>query len=421
MTNHLLNIASRVVGRPLLLEQGKAEVILDVLSGRMGYAFEHEPMQPEASRFFGSHYDSHGNYNAIEREGSVGIIRVLGSLVNRGAYVGASSGVTSYEGLEHQMREAAADDSITSVIVDMNSSGGEAAGMFSVAKAMADLRAVKPVVVVVNETCASAAYGIASQASEIVISETSFVGSIGVVMTHVDASAKLEKDGLKVTMIHEGKHKVDGNPFEPLADGVLERFKADAGYFYSMFVSLVAHGRGDRTTEEQARATEARVYIGQHAIDAGLADRMASFRDVLAELTTTNAGDARSNLGNVSMTDNTTTPTASITQQQMDAAVATAKAEGVKGERDRFAAILGSDEAKANMSLAMHLASNTDMDADGVKAALAAAGPAASASTESGSRIETVADRAEHRIDANTTGTKTKAEEVDAMWDSVLG
>jgi ClpP class serine protease len=67
---------------------------------------------------------------------------------------------------------------------------------------------------------ASAAYGLASAANEIVISPTSIVGSIGVVMLHADRSGELAAQGVKPTLIFAGSHKVDGNPFEPLSDAV---------------------------------------------------------------------------------------------------------------------------------------------------------------------------------------------------------
>src|SRR5690606_39452839 len=52
-------------------------------------------------------------------------------------------------------------------------------------------------------------------------------GSVGVVMAHASYEDYLEQEGIKVTLIHSGAHKTDGNPYEDLPGEVLERFQAD--------------------------------------------------------------------------------------------------------------------------------------------------------------------------------------------------
>ncbi len=133
----------------------------------------------------------------------------------------------------------------------------------------------------VNDMAASAAYGIASAANEIVVSPTSIVGSIGVVMTHMDRSKQLERSGVKPTLVYAGAHKVDANPFGPLSETVQADLQTEVMKFYDQFVGLVARGRPGMG-EQAIRDTEARTYIGEDAIKMGLADRVASLDDVLA-------------------------------------------------------------------------------------------------------------------------------------------
>ncbi len=223
----LIHIADRVLNRPLLVTRDKAQVVLSVLAGRIGVN------SPEASRFEGSSVveDENGARRSVPyrvtREG-VGIITVTGSLVNRGAWIGASSGLTSYEGIGHQLKTVAADPSVRSVILDLHSPGGEAVGAFEVASLVRELSARKRTVAVVNGMAASAAYAIASGASEIVTTETGVSGSIGVVLLHADFSRQLDREGITPTLIHAGAHKVDGNPFEPLtAEDVIEIMRAE--------------------------------------------------------------------------------------------------------------------------------------------------------------------------------------------------
>lgn len=357
----LMQIADRVLGRPLMMHPQKVDVILHVLQGRLPIdATSLAPLGPEATRFMGSPNKS----GSFRIEGGVAIIPVIGSLVNRGAWIGASSGATSYEGLAKQFADAATDKDVKAVIIDLDSPGGEATGMFSLSAKVRELAAIKPVVAVVNDMAASAAYGIASQCTEIVVSPTSIVGSIGVVLTHLDRSGEMEKKGVAATFIHAGKHKVDGHPFGPLSDTVRADLQAEVGKFYDQFVGLVAAGRGDKLTEAAARNTEARTFIGQDAIDQGLADRMASFEAVLSSL------QSNPSTGSVGMKKGTRMSGQAenhVTAEAHAAAVAAARAEGHKAgaeeAKGRIGAILNAEEAKGRSALAASLAFDTDMDA----------------------------------------------------------
>lgn len=278
---HLIRIAE-ALSRPLLFHPAKLEVILGALGDRLDLGLE--PPPPEASRFLG-HRRGGSNIRSVD---GIALISIVGSLANRGAYVGASSGIVSYEGIGAQIREAAADRAIKAIILDIDSPGGEATGMFRLAEMIRTVRRSKRVVAYVDDLAASAAYGIASAATEIVISPTSIVGSIGVVLAHVDRSRELEAKGQRVTLIHAGAHKVDGNPFGPLSETVRADLQGEVMTFYDRFVETVLAGR-PKLSAEQIRGTEAKTFIGAAAIEAGLADRVASIDDVLAGLARSSA------------------------------------------------------------------------------------------------------------------------------------
>lgn len=380
----LIHVADRVLNRPLLITRDKAQVILSVLAGRIGVT------SPEASRFEGDSVerDADGNVkttrdrwgdSVVKRKpynvsNGVGIITITGSLVNRGAWVGASSGLTSYEGIGHQFKTAAADDDIHSVIIDMHTPGGEAVGAFEAAALARQLSAKKRTVALVNGMAASAGYAIASAANEIVTTETGVSGSIGVVLLHADFSRQLDREGITPSLIHAGAHKVDGNPFEPLSEDVRADLQAEVNAFYESFLQTVSKGRGARLSIDAARKTEARTMIGEEAVKAGLADRVGTFETVLADLTRastrTTVKPRRSAMDN----NDNPTPVASISQAQHDSAVASARADGVKegaqAERDRFAAIVSAEGITGNsarISAALDLATKSPgMSADDV-------------------------------------------------------
>ena len=417
----LPNIASRVLNRPLLLHPAKVEVVLDVLSGRLGVGTPAVAPAPDASRFFGTARREDGAIRPYRVVGSTAIIGVLGSLVNRGAWIGASSGLVSYEGLAAQLSAAQADPDVDSVILDLDSPGGEAAGMDGIAERVRALGAVKPVVAFVNDMAASAAYGIASAAREIVVSPTSIVGSIGVVIAHFDRSEQMEKLGVKATLIHAGEHKVDGHPFGPLPDGVKADLRAEVETIYEQFVGLVARGRAGLSAD-QVRATEARTFTGQDAIDRGLADRIATFEAILEELSTQarRAAIQRSGFAMSNSTTQAAAPqaeNAGITQEAHDAAVNAAMAEGERigaaAERERIAGILGHEAAEGRDAQARAIALETDMTADQAAKVLAAS-PKASAVASLEQRA------AEAGAEFGSAPKESAAAAADAVWDRAV-
>ncbi len=289
-TNLLPLLTQRVFNRPLLIHPGMADALYGMLDGRINvgsFAADVLPPAPEASQFKGTRVREDGTRRNVRASGKTALITIDGSLVNRGAWMGKDfcTGLVSYEGINAQLDEVAVEAEIENVILDINSYGGEANGMAATARKVRELRKTKYVVAVINDVAASAGYGLASGADEIVVSETSVVGSIGVVMLHLDRSAEMAAKGVRPTFIHAGAHKVDGHPFGPLPENVRSDMQRDVMAFYDQFLGVVEAGRGkSRLNVKRARETEARTFIGQAAVDAGLADRVASLDDVLAEL-----------------------------------------------------------------------------------------------------------------------------------------
>ena len=97
----------------------------------------------------------------------------------------------------------------------------------------------------------------AAQADRILLPRTGAVGSIGVVVMHADLSGKLDQDGVQVTLIHSGQHKVDGNPYAPLPGDVRGDIQREIDVLRFLFAETVAAGRAGRLSQETALATEA--------------------------------------------------------------------------------------------------------------------------------------------------------------------
>ncbi|MGY6696039.1 MAG: S49 family peptidase [Roseinatronobacter sp.] len=297
-------IAARAFNTPLLVEPSKAMAFLSGLGPRiLGRRVETvdtvevvdaaatTASPARASLLAGGLADSyrqHGDapYPVVD---GIAVIEIAGVLIHRGGWIGQSSGQTSYEGIAAQIEAAASDPAVRGLALEIDSFGGEVAGVFDLADRIRAIRGSKPIWAFVAEHAFSAGYALASQADRILLPRTGTLGSIGVVVLHADLSGQLDQDGVRVTLIHSGSHKVDGNPYQPLPEAVQGDIQREIDVLRFLFAETVAAGRVGRLSEEAAQATEAATYRGADALAAGLADEVtdlasgfAAFRQMLS-------------------------------------------------------------------------------------------------------------------------------------------
>ena len=287
---HHAQIAQRAFNTPLMVDPAKALAFLSGLGPRItGQEITFQGLDIEATDQTAAHVPARASLfsndlaQRHQRNGSqpyalvdgIAVIEIAGTLVHRGAWIGQSSGLTSYEGIVAQLQAALADPGVRGIALDIDSFGGEVAGAFDLADRIRAARAQKPVHAFVAEHALSAGYVLASQADRIILPRTGAVGSIGVVALHTDISGALDQKGIAITLIHAGAHKVDANPYQPLPEAVHDQMQRELEVVRFLFAETVATGRGDRLTHTAALATEAAVFRGADAIAAGLADELA--------------------------------------------------------------------------------------------------------------------------------------------------
>lgn len=186
--------------------------------------------------------------------------------------------------LEATMNRLAGDDEIGQIILDVDSPGGTVTGVPEAADAIHNAAKRKQVTAVVNPMAASAAYWLVSQASSVITIPSGSVGSIGVYMMHVDFSEAMANDGIKVTYIYAGPHKVEGNPFEPLAEDAREFLQGQVNDTYSSFIKAVARGRGVTAATVKSDFGGGRVLDAKAALEAGMIDKTATVAMALKQL-----------------------------------------------------------------------------------------------------------------------------------------
>ncbi|EFO33912.1 minor capsid protein C [Roseibium sp. TrichSKD4] len=221
-------------------------------------------------------------YTAMD---GVAVISVYGFLVSDLPFHGASW-ITGYNGIRLAFLAALSDPDIRAIALDVSSPGGMVSGCFELVEFIRQARGEKPIMAIVRDLSASAAFAISSAAEVITVPNTGSVGSIGVVRMHGDFSKMFSDVGLKVTLIHSGARKVDGNPYQELPDTVRESWQASVDAVRDLFADHVAAGRGiDRQTVLE---TEAELYDGPlnlaRAREIGLIDQIMSPDKAFASL-----------------------------------------------------------------------------------------------------------------------------------------
>lgn len=91
-------------------------------------------------------------------------------------------------------------------------------------------------------------------------------------------SGMLAQKGVAVTLIHAGAQKADANPYTALPEGIRDRLQSELEDLRMLFAETVAAGRGARMTRDAALATEAAIFRGAAALEAGIADAVADPR-----------------------------------------------------------------------------------------------------------------------------------------------
>jgi ClpP class serine protease len=215
------------------------------------------------------------NTRTVARRGDVAIVPVSGPIFRYANLFTDVSGATSIETLARDFRTAVDDPSVKSVVLEIDSPGGQVAGVSEFAEQVRAAAALKHVIAYVSDLGASAAYWIASAASEIVARDTARLGAIGVVLRAVGGN----KDEIKfISSQSPNKHA------PPDSDAGRGQYQAEVDKLADVFIAAVAEYRGvsvEAVTHDFGRGG---VLVGQEAVNAGLADRLGSLESVIDEL-----------------------------------------------------------------------------------------------------------------------------------------
>lgn len=409
---NLPHIASMAFNEPLMLEPAYARVFFCALAGQLGITRLTDSASgvslgaeqiAEPLALFGDDEEMGSRpARSYQVTNGIAVLPVSGTLVSKTRSLQPYSGMTGYNGVIARLQQAMSDPGVDGILLDMDTPGGMVSGAFDCADIIARMRDIKPVWALANDMNCSAGQLIASSASRRLVTQTARTGSIGVMMAHSNYGAALKTNGVEVTLIYSGDHKVDGNPYEKLPKDVRADFQTRIDATRQMFAEKVSAYTG--MSVQAVLDTEAAVFSGQESVDNGLADELVNNTDALSVMrealdrrkkTTTGgtmpspSASAATNQPADQAATQTTAPAEQVTTVDTTTAALTAPADlsaqvsaAVAAENCRIMGILNCEEAKGRESQARALAETPGMTVESAQRILAAAPQSAQARTD---------------------------------------
>ncbi|NUP08443.1 MAG: S49 family peptidase [Polyangiaceae bacterium] len=221
------------------------------------------------------------------QQGVVAVVAVRGPLAQR-ALFDFCGYVDGYDAVAARFEKALGDTSVDAVVIEIDSPGGDVAGLEQCVERMrtAAARSGKPVHAFINECACSAAYWIvAAVASEITIPPAGRAGSIGCIGGIVDQTEALKMQGLAVTLVRWPEGKAESHPAGPVQPLATERLTARVQAAGERFAAAMAKVRPGLTTAA-IKDLNGDVLEGKDAVKAGLVDKVGDFEKALESAAT---------------------------------------------------------------------------------------------------------------------------------------
>ncbi len=218
--------------------------------------------------------------------GGIAVLPLYGVITQRGNMIEDVSGpgTVSTQKFAAALRQALADESVSQILIDIDSPGGSVYGVAELADEIVTARAKKPIVAIANSLAASAAYWIGCSASEFYVTSGGEVGSIGVWQAHFDYSQALVAEGVTPTLISAGTYKVEGNPYAPLDPEAQAFMQSRVDDYYLAFSKAVAKGRGVPISQVRNGMGQGRVLGAEAALEQNMVDGIVTLDEMIAKM-----------------------------------------------------------------------------------------------------------------------------------------
>ncbi len=187
-----------------------------------------------------------------------------------------------------RLKTAQENDQVKAIFVSFDSQGGSLSGGEAIRSALAS--STKPIISYVRDSCYSSCFLALTGIKQINLGPYSDVGGIGVIMEHYDNTVKNQKDGVAYDAITTGKYKNIATPDRKMTADERAVLQDQTNYLGNIFFNQIKASR-NLSDEQMAKIKDADTYNGQRAIDAGLADQILSWPEVIEKVKTETGDD----------------------------------------------------------------------------------------------------------------------------------
>jgi len=271
MAHQLLRLTQRLCNKPQLIALASIGAVMSYLDGRNNQTVNMHLDIPSV----------HEQHHApIQMNGKVGRLSIEGALTNIKYEGVCGEEGCSYESLVEQTKELIAEG-VSTIILDIDSGGGEAYGCFEAANEVHQLCSVNRIrlLAYVDGMACSAAYAWACIADELVVNSMADVGSIGVVVQLMNTMRYEKMVGLDRTFVYAGDSKIPFDTEGNFTDSFISDIQTSVDFFYEAFINHVATHRN--LSPQQVKDTQARVFLPTEAVSLGLVDKVMTKQEFI--------------------------------------------------------------------------------------------------------------------------------------------
>lgn len=240
---------------------------------------DNKPVNPAALE--ATNYPILEGTRRVSQAGNVAIVPVIGPIFPRSNLFTCFSGGTTLQSLSYDFNVALESHQIDSIIMNIDSPGGEVTGIAEFAEMMFQGRNRKKVISYIYGWGASAGYWIASAGGEVVINQTAEAGSIGVVAGFTSTKEQDKMEGIKKIEIISSQSP-NKRP-DPETKTGKSQIQVIVDNLADVFISAVAKNRGVKPEAVAENFGQGKMFVGQDAVDHGLADRLGSLEALIEE------------------------------------------------------------------------------------------------------------------------------------------
>jgi ClpP class serine protease len=294
----------RLLNQPLFCTEAHAAMVVAAIHGRFGInALEVDGLEMDGPDMMAlaksgrerpsSASSLRGDFAMHEQLGNIGYIPVRGSLTKRTEAMNPYSGMTGYNRIMEKVATAIDDPKVKGIMLDVDSGGGEAAGMIAASNFIYQNSikggGSKPIFAMANSHAYSAAYGLLSAADRSFVPPDGGAGSVGVLALIPDRTKQGDKGGTTVRVMRSGVNKARVNPYEAMDEETTTKVQAELDQMRDMFAMVVARnirpkGASLETTKKKVLETEGESYMGELARTVGLVTDVGFEQDAWDQL-----------------------------------------------------------------------------------------------------------------------------------------